>query len=597
MGAEAEEYDLYDVLNLQQDASGDDVRAAFRDLSRLYHPDKQRANASSAGGGAGLDEAGVAGAENAFMRVHRAYRVLGDDVLRSFYDRYGLSGVRLAENLSDDEAEGPEAGGQLCLPEDRLKDLEGRVRSLMRRRQELRTQRLLALSGTFTLAAVAAPGVHGAHLRRRYNLQYCATSHSVQIAVCEKLKLTVGCASHVQGANGVGAAKLMLAAASQISPLTTVRAGLNVTGTSPEIDLSVVRALNENCTVQQKVSCSGDGMSMSFAVFPWLSKTMRGNLSATLGEDPNLQLGLLKRSTASGHSARAFLNLQTGGGELGAQIKYKATRDFALKLQPSLSQNGWVVQVTCTKVVADDCLTKLHWILRLRRRNAQVRLTLARAGLRFSMPIELWPDMAGPLPPADYAVVLAIWALPPLFLRLGWLLFRGVRHFFRSKGAAASSDGGAADGFGAGGASAGAARAGEGDGEVDVGAIAAAEAQEQRRLVEREAARCRSREEGARGLEILRACYGEAAAAASAAAGAPLRAAGAGPGAAVDVTDCLMAKVRQSRLYISDAPKYTLLGFYNPSQGGSAPVLHIRYRFGGVEHERTFGDTEIVLLP
>ncbi|CAL1141370.1 unnamed protein product [Cladocopium goreaui] len=102
-----DEYDLWDTLHLQPGATLDEVRVAFRELSRVYHPDKRN--------GARTERA--EGENAAFVRVHRAYRILSDEALRGFYEKYGLSGVRLAESLSDEEG----AEGAVSLIDDRLK--------------------------------------------------------------------------------------------------------------------------------------------------------------------------------------------------------------------------------------------------------------------------------------------------------------------------------------------------------------------------------------------------------------------------------------------------------------------------------------------
>lgn len=562
-----EDYDLYDVLNLHSDASFDDVRAAFRDLSRQYHPDKQRSVSGTSG----------TGAEAAFMRIHRAYRVLGDNTLRSFYDRYGLNGVRVAESLSDDEDEDGLGGSrpdQLCVPDDRLQDLERRVKSLMRRREELRTQRLLGLQGSFTFAAAAVPGVTGDRWRRRCFLQYCATSHNVQIAAADNLKVTVGCASHVQGANGAGVGKLLLSAATQLDSKTTARATFGATGTFPDLDLSIGRVAGENCVLQQRVAFSSNGSAMSFSAFPWLSRTVRGNTTLALGSNPSLSLGCMKRSRTAGHNATFSLELSRGDLQIGSQFKYKATKDFNLKIAPSLGLSGWTVEAICSKAL-DEGLTKLSWALRLRRQSAQVRITLARSGLRFSMPIELWPNSAGPITLIDYFIFFAAWALPPFAFKLGWLLYRGVRGMWLDKAAIADS----AEKVNPNGRNVG-------GGPDEPAAVAVTIASEQRLMVQRDATRNRSLEETQNGLVITLARYGTANTVSGACS------------SAIDVTDCLMAKVRRSRLHISDAPKSTLLGFNVPDASAAGPqVLYVRYRFGGVEQEQTFGDTAVVMLP
>lgn len=577
-----EEFDLYDALNLQRDASPDEVRSAFRDLSRIYHPDKHAVGLNSTDGA-------VAAAEQAFLQVHRAYRVLGDDVLRSFYDRYGLSGIRLAESLSDDE-EDPASGGQVALAEDRLKLLEDRVFRLMRRNKELRVQRLLGLQGNFTLAAAAGPGPHAAHLRRRYRLQYSSMSHSVQLAVSDKLKANIGCAAHVQGANGAGAAKLMFSTLARLGPLTSFRAAANFSGTSPDIDLSLTRSVTPHCIVQQRAQLSSEGATLKFTVNPWLSRTIRGSLTLAVGEDPGVTVGLIGRSSTSGHNARSQISFQPGDGELTTQLKYKPSKDFSFKLGPSLSAQGWGLQATCTKVFADG-LTKLHWAIRLRARSVSLRLTLCRCGLRFAFPLELWPEAAGPLPVRELGLALVLWTAAPASLQLlQWLTRVGhcaASNLLLANEARTPPPPPQDDKLGS--------CAKETEGATpdmsELAATAADIACEQRLLIAGEAERRRSEEVARRGLEILAARYGDRDYVALEE-GCKI----------LDVSNCLMARVRRSRLHLSGTSKGTLPGFYDPRgvgscEGQAAPVLFIRYRFGGVEREQTFGDLEPVLLP
>ena len=62
-GAELQDFDLYDALDLQRTASTEEVRAAFRDLSRIYHPDKRVGQTRSADGSDGP------GGEDAFRQL------------------------------------------------------------------------------------------------------------------------------------------------------------------------------------------------------------------------------------------------------------------------------------------------------------------------------------------------------------------------------------------------------------------------------------------------------------------------------------------------------------------------------------------------
>jgi len=69
----AEKRDLYDVLGVSKDASQDEIKKAYRRLSKKYHPD--------------LNDA--PDAEEKFKEVADAYETLSDQNKRSQYDQYG----------------------------------------------------------------------------------------------------------------------------------------------------------------------------------------------------------------------------------------------------------------------------------------------------------------------------------------------------------------------------------------------------------------------------------------------------------------------------------------------------------------------------
>ena len=64
---------LYDVLGVPENATGDLIDARFRSLAKLFHPDRNP----------GDDEA-----EERFKRMSAAYRVLSDPQRRAEYDAY-----------------------------------------------------------------------------------------------------------------------------------------------------------------------------------------------------------------------------------------------------------------------------------------------------------------------------------------------------------------------------------------------------------------------------------------------------------------------------------------------------------------------------
>lgn len=67
--------DYYKILNIAKNATGDEIKRAYRKLAMQFHPDK--------GGGAE--------AEKKFKEINEAYQILSDPQKRSQYDQFGSS--------------------------------------------------------------------------------------------------------------------------------------------------------------------------------------------------------------------------------------------------------------------------------------------------------------------------------------------------------------------------------------------------------------------------------------------------------------------------------------------------------------------------
>jgi molecular chaperone DnaJ len=74
----AQKRDYYDVLEVERNASPEDLRRAYRRLAKKYHPDVSQ----------------EAGAEERFKEINEAYGVLSNDEQRAAYDRYGHAGLK-----------------------------------------------------------------------------------------------------------------------------------------------------------------------------------------------------------------------------------------------------------------------------------------------------------------------------------------------------------------------------------------------------------------------------------------------------------------------------------------------------------------------
>ena len=73
----ADKRDYYEVLGLQKGASDDEIKKAYRKLSKKYHPDINK----------------EPDAEEKFKEISEAYEILSDPQKRAAYDQYGHAGT------------------------------------------------------------------------------------------------------------------------------------------------------------------------------------------------------------------------------------------------------------------------------------------------------------------------------------------------------------------------------------------------------------------------------------------------------------------------------------------------------------------------
>ncbi|TEB33384.1 DnaJ-domain-containing protein [Coprinellus micaceus] len=73
--------DYYKILDVHKSASDRDIRAAYKRLSKKWHPDKNK----------------TPEAEGKFVEIARAYEILSDTEKRQIYDRHGEEGLKAHE--------------------------------------------------------------------------------------------------------------------------------------------------------------------------------------------------------------------------------------------------------------------------------------------------------------------------------------------------------------------------------------------------------------------------------------------------------------------------------------------------------------------
>ncbi|MCI5675755.1 MAG: J domain-containing protein [Ezakiella sp.] len=76
--------DLYEILEVNRDATQDEIKSNYRKLAKKYHPDLN-----------GGDEE----AQEKFKEISAAYEVLSDPEKRAMYDNYGSTDVNMGSNM------------------------------------------------------------------------------------------------------------------------------------------------------------------------------------------------------------------------------------------------------------------------------------------------------------------------------------------------------------------------------------------------------------------------------------------------------------------------------------------------------------------
>ena len=71
--------DYYNILGVNKNATGEEIKKAYRRLALKYHPDRNKDDPS---------------AEGKFREASEAYEVLSDPKKRSTYDQFGEEGLK-----------------------------------------------------------------------------------------------------------------------------------------------------------------------------------------------------------------------------------------------------------------------------------------------------------------------------------------------------------------------------------------------------------------------------------------------------------------------------------------------------------------------
>ena len=85
--------DYYNILEISNKASDDEIKKSYRRLAKLWHPDKHKENTKEE-------------AERRFKIIAEAYEVLSNPEKRKIYDMHGIEGLKQSEGQGGHEGQG-----------------------------------------------------------------------------------------------------------------------------------------------------------------------------------------------------------------------------------------------------------------------------------------------------------------------------------------------------------------------------------------------------------------------------------------------------------------------------------------------------------
>uniref|UniRef100_A0A8C5A8R9 DnaJ homolog subfamily C member 11-like n=1 Tax=Gadus morhua TaxID=8049 RepID=A0A8C5A8R9_GADMO len=372
---ELDNQDYYSLLNVRKEATQDELKASYRRLCMLYHPDKHR------------DPELKQQAEQLFNQVHQAYEVLSDPQSRAIYDIFGKKGL---------EVEGWEVVERKRTPAEIREEYE----RLQRDRDERRLQQRTNPKGTISV------GVDATDLFDRYDEDFeempggglphveinkMHISQSIEAPLTNKDTAVLSGSLSTHNGTGGGNINVVVRRVTSAKGWGEVEVGAgDILG--PLFGVKVFRNLTARCflTAQCGVQFSPRGMrpSCSLMTARHLDHNTMGYLQWRWGPNSAMTTSLV-RDTKTTHCTLA-LQLGVLNSYLMMSYQYKFQDEDQTKVKGSL-KTGWfgtVVEYGAERKISRHSVLSATVSMGIPQ-GVTLKIRLSRASQTYLFPIHL----------------------------------------------------------------------------------------------------------------------------------------------------------------------------------------------------------------
>jgi len=541
-GAESEddtlEENYYSILNVGKNATKEEINAAFRQLSRLYHPDRH------------TDPKRKKKAEMLFDKAKKAHEVLCDPHRRAIYDTMGVKGL---------ETDGWEIVQRTKTPQEIREEYERLAQEREERRLNQRTNPKGSMSVGIDATELFSP-YDPYHYDAEYSIPTIELS-SLSISQSVDCPLTTSDTATLMGSlatqNGTGGGSFGLnfrriLDAKSWSELE-LSAGDGGVGT-----IRYFRNLGPRMHLQMSgmLQMTPVGLRPGFnaSLMRQLDKNVHGTITWKTGSQSSLSTNLVYDTERNHFSLVAQLGVPTSF--LSANLVHKIPdHDLKLKALFKYGTMGAVLAYGAEKQITGN--SALDFAVNVAfPQGVSVKIRLARANQNYIFQVML-ADFVSPSAIFYGTIVpIAVYNIARVLVVNPYLKQRKDKELKRKQ-----------------------------EGQSEQLVRVKKEAQMAVELMTESVAKVVREEEAKRGLIILRAIYGKFVSDEFE------------EGKCIDVTIPIQYQVKDSKLQIlTEGSKSSLPGFYDPCIG-EEKSLYIKYRFQNRLHEVTVNDKDRVMVP